>query len=61
MVEVSVFATHNDWLEHHSALCKRIDFENDLKIDCKSIVDSMRCLFDFQSDRATYFSDYYGY
>ena len=45
MIEVSVYATKLDWSNHRSALTKRLDFENDLKVDCKSIVDSMRCLF----------------
>ena len=45
MIEINVYSTKKDWIEHHSALCKRIDFEDSLKIDCNSIVSTMRCLF----------------
>ena len=45
MIEVSVFATTKDWHERNCALRKRIDFEDSLKVDSTSIVNSMRCLF----------------
>lgn len=45
MIEVKVFATSADFASNHTALVKRLDFEDNLKVDCKQIVDSMRCLF----------------
>lgn len=45
MIEINVYSTKKDWVEHHSALCRRIDFEDSLKVDINSIVSTMRCLF----------------
>ena len=45
MIEISVFATKKDWSDRSCALCKRIDFEDSLKVDTNSIVSTMRCLF----------------
>ena len=45
MIEVSVFANSNDWHNNVCDLRKRIDFEDSLKVDSRSIVNAMRCLF----------------
>lgn len=44
MLEVSVYATNDDYIKKHRALCRRIDCDN-FHVPYDRLIDAFHCLF----------------